>query len=41
MWKLAEYEDLKKERDVLHERAENNGTAAHILTDLISKRHVM
>ena len=39
--KLAEYDRIKAERDQLAERAENNGAAANILTNLISKRHVL
>ena len=39
--KLAEYESVKAERDRLAQRVDNNGAAADILTNLISKRHVM
>ena len=39
--RLAEFEAMKAERDALKERVESNGAAADILTDLISKRHVV
>ena len=38
--KIADYDRMKAERDDLAKRVENNGAAADILTDLISKRHV-